>query len=261
MARACGRGDPAQDDTTAALGVSGQARLVPRGGARGQRRPDGHHWPQGRGLGWTSAPPRLVSSALLTPRSRPGILPQGASVSPTSSWAQSSSYRGAGPTMSWAWPFWKEPPESPLPSSWRSTTRHLTASWTWGGTAGSQWRTPSPRCQLRTPPRPGAGPAASSDRRSVSCVVSRVPRASTSLRGGTGQGPGPQSLRRPPRGRPLGPQLGPVSGEGARRLLRGEVHGVSPVTPGALQKGTGTVTLAPLGRPGGAPDAPAPPWA
>lgn len=34
--------------------------------------------------------------------------------------------------MSWAWPFWKEPPESPLPSSWRSTTRHFTASWTWG---------------------------------------------------------------------------------------------------------------------------------
>lgn len=33
--------------------------------------------------------------------------------------------------MSWAWPFWKEPPESPLPSSWRSTTRHFTASWTW----------------------------------------------------------------------------------------------------------------------------------
>ena len=36
------------------------------------------------------------------------------------------------PTMSWAWPFWKEPPESPLPSSWRSTTRHFTASWTCG---------------------------------------------------------------------------------------------------------------------------------
>lgn len=35
--------------------------------------------------------------------------------------------------MSWAWPFCKEPPESPLPSSWRSTTRHFTASWTWGG--------------------------------------------------------------------------------------------------------------------------------
>lgn len=32
--------------------------------------------------------------------------------------------------MSCAWPFWKEPPESPLASSWRSTTRHLTASWT-----------------------------------------------------------------------------------------------------------------------------------
>ena len=44
--------------------------------------------------------------------------------------------------MSWAWPFWKEPPESPLPSSWRSTTRHFTASWT------CRWRAEAVKGQL-----------------------------------------------------------------------------------------------------------------
>lgn len=44
--------------------------------------------------------------------------------------------------MSWAWPFWKEPPESPLASSWRSTTRHFTASWTWGPRAQGRGQRP-----------------------------------------------------------------------------------------------------------------------
>lgn len=51
--------------------------------------------------------------------------------------------------MSWAWPFWKEPPESPLPSSWRSTTRHFTASWTCG------WRAEAVNGQLRPHRREG----------------------------------------------------------------------------------------------------------
>lgn len=51
--------------------------------------------------------------------------------------------------MSWAWPFWKEPPESPLPSSWRSTTRHFTASWTCG------WRAEAVNGQLRPQRREG----------------------------------------------------------------------------------------------------------
>lgn len=104
--------------------------------------------------------PLLTVWVLPAPDPGPGMSPWQASVSPASHWARSSSQgppepraaqgdsagaRARSPTMSWAWPFWKEPPESPLPSSCRSTTRHFTASWTWGR---AEWSTAVPDCGL-----------------------------------------------------------------------------------------------------------------
>lgn len=145
------------------------------------------------------------------------------------------------PTMSWAWPFWKEPPESPLPSSWRSTTRHFTASWTWG-TEHRRWVTPLPtRAALAVvqgwgqagPPRPSSsfrslcaptvrtpqlgapGPragAAGPRRAEEGCPVSRLPWATTASPSQTVwpcQGPGPHSPGQRPPGLPQVPCVGP----------------------------------------------------
>lgn len=44
-------------------------------------------------------------------------------------------------TTSCVWPFCMELPESPFPSSLRSTTRHFTASWTWKTHIYELWHT------------------------------------------------------------------------------------------------------------------------
>lgn len=61
--------------------------------------------------------------------------------------------------MSWAWPFWKDPPESPLASSCRSTTRHFTASCTFSKPQEQRWISMEKNAQItevqRDEHRPG----------------------------------------------------------------------------------------------------------
>lgn len=118
-------------------------------------------------LGWTPAPPRsLVTWTLPIPKPWTGDFTSASLRFPNlklglevlligllgpggdAQWgcqAGAACVPAPSPTMSWAWPFWKEPPESPLPSSWRSTTRHFTASWTWGVRAEAVDGQPAPR--------------------------------------------------------------------------------------------------------------------
>lgn len=85
-----------------------------------------------------SCPPQTPAGDVTLASLSVPSLTVGSELFPGAAGAQSSAGRqrwgthARSPTMSWAWPFWKEPPESPLPSSCRSTTRHFTASWTWG---------------------------------------------------------------------------------------------------------------------------------
>lgn len=112
----------------------------PRGSRRGQEVRQGQGHPGHRcyqphtDSPTQPAPPQTLDQRCgpgepQSPQSQTGLrAPRGGALGPGGN--RGSLHPALSPTMSWAWPFWKEPPESPLPSSWRSTTRHFTASWT-----------------------------------------------------------------------------------------------------------------------------------
>ena len=120
--------------------------------------------------------------------------------------------------MSWAWPFWKEPPESPLPSSWRSTTRHFTASWTWGGRAEAVDGQPAPRDRDARKVRPSPTRAAFQRGAALSRMHTGPRALRKGLQWGRGCSQGHRLICELAKGQRLGAAL-PAASLGAQPLL------------------------------------------